>query len=337
MFKKNKIAVAKHSEINEIMNYINSYWKRGHILARNKIFFLFQHGNGKKLNYIISKNEKNKINGIIGFINPCKKKKLDVWTTLWLVKKNSIDPMLGINLLQFVKKIGFRSISSIGIGYDTIDIYKYLGFTVDKLNHFFYPNDKILNKEISIFPKKIKRFFISKINNKYNISKITAEELRRKFTFSNYKSRIPFKNWEYFNKRYFLHPIFKYQVFGIFLKKKLISILVMREVHIKSSSALRVIDYYGEESPFKYLYNFFKELINTNNYEYIDLLCHGMNKKIIESAGFIEIPLKSKKIIIPNYFDPFIKKNIPIYFYIDKKLDSHVRFFKGDADQDRPN
>ena len=336
--KKNKILVAKNSDIREIMNFINSYWKKNHILARDKKFFLFQHSNRKKLNFIISKNKKNKINGIIGFIKASKNNNSDVWTSTWKVLKNSIDPMLGVRLLEFIKKLGYRSIMSAGINIDTIGIYKYLGYSTGKLDHFFLPNKKFIHNKIGIIPKKLKDLnFVPRKNKKYNIFKISSKNLKEKFSFSSYRLRIPFKDWNYFNSRYFLHPNFKYQIYGIFLKKKLISIIVMRDVSKKSSSILRIIDYYGEETPFKYLSDFFNSLIIVNDYEYIDLLCYGMKKKIIESAGFIEVPIKSKKIVIPNYFDPFLKKNIPIYFYVNKKLNSNLRIFKGDGDQDRPN
>ena len=138
MTKKNKILVAKNSDMKEIMNFINSYWKKNHILAKNKKIFLFQHGNKKKLNFIISKNEKNKINGIIGFIKASKDNNSDVWTSTWKVLKNSIDPMLGVRLLEFIKKLGYRSIMSAGINLDTVGIYKYLGYSTGKLDHFFF-------------------------------------------------------------------------------------------------------------------------------------------------------------------------------------------------------
>jgi hypothetical protein len=246
--------------------------------------------------------------------------------------------MLGVRLLEFIKKLGYRSIMSAGINLDTIGIYKYLGYSTGKLEHFFLPNKNLLNNKIGKIPKKLKKLnFESRINKKYDILKITSKNLKEKFPFSSYRLRIPFKDWNYFNSRYFLHPNFRYQIYGIFLKKKLISIIIMREVKMKSSSILRIIDFYGEEEPFKYLSDFFYGLIIANNYEYIDLLCYGMKKKIIESAGFIEVPIKSKKIVIPNYFDPFLKENIPIYFYVNKKLNSNLRIFKGDGDQDRPN
>jgi hypothetical protein len=44
-----------------------------------------------------------------------------------------------------------------------------------------------------------------------------------------------------------------------------------------------------------------------------------------------------KDIIIPHYFEPFLKKNISLdYAYINKTEESYT-LFKADGDQDRPN
>ena len=166
----------------------------------------------------------------------------------------------------------------------------------------------------------------------------TPEELKNGFPFELYKSRIPYKDWDYFNKRYFLHPVFNYEIYAITLNGEILSILVLREVNFNSSSILRIVDYYGEEIPFGSLNNFFTKLMVRSQSEYIDLYCYGMNEDTIKSSGFIEVPENSDEIIIPNYFEPFLKKNIQIYFYIDHSLeDSRIRIFKADGDQDRPN
>jgi hypothetical protein len=331
------LSIARIDEIKKIMNFIHHEWRANHILSLNKKLFLFQHKNKKKLNFIISKNSSKKITGIIGFIKASKSKKADVWTTMWKSSKNSKDPMLGILLLNYLKKQGYRTIISSGIQFDTKKIYDYLGYSTGKMDHFFFPNINIKNPVIATYPKNIMLKKKFKKNKNYFIDKIDSEILRKKFPFKVYKSKIPFKDWEYFNDRYFLHPFFNYKMYGIFFKKKLVSILIFRETNINSSKVLRIIDFYGEEKTFKYLGEFFFNFLKEKNYEYIDLVCFGLQHKLIYSSGFIKIPQKSKKIIVPNYFNPLIRKNIALYFFVDKKKLHNVKIFKGDGDQDRPN
>ena len=339
MSKKNELSIAKIKDVDEIMKYIDLEWKKDHILSINKDFFNFQHENGENINFIISRNEDQKINGIIGYILASDDLKADAWTTTWKVSGNNGESMLGVRILEYLRSMGHRTIMSVGIGIDTIDIYEYLGYSTGKLKHFFIPNIEVNTNKIGSIPNwlKEKTSFDDK-KTKYEISKITSEELKNGFPFELYKSRIPYKDWNYFNKRYFLHPVFNYEIYAITLNGEILSILVLREVNFNSSSILRIVDYYGEEIPFGSLNNFFTKLMVRSQSEYIDLYCYGMNEDAIKSSGFIEVPENSDEIIIPNYFEPFLKKNIQIYFYIDHSLeDSRIRIFKADGDQDRPN
>lgn len=331
------LSIAKLSETKKIMNFIHHEWKTNHILSKNKKLFLFQHKNKNNLNFVISKNLSKKITGIIGFIKASRNKKSDVWTTMWKSSKSSKNPMLGILLLKYLKKMGFRTIISSGIKFETQEIYKYLGFSTGKMDHFFLPNLDIKKPLIAIYPKNIKIKMKFKKNKNYTIDTIDNETLKKKFPFKNYKSKVPFKDWNYFNNRYFFHPFFNYKIYGVFYKKKILSIIVLREIEINSIKILRIIDFYGQDKSFRYLGTFFQRLLKAKNYEYIDLVCFGLDQEIIYSAGFTKIPLKSKKLVVPNYFNPLIRENTPLYFFVDKKKIHNLKIFKGDGDQDRPN
>ena len=63
---------------------------------------------------------------------------------------------------------------------------------------------------------------------------------------------------------------------------------------------------------------------------------------MLSPDGFFEETLATRinqkldNLIIPNYFNPYLQKNIEIYFFVDSKKIDKVRLFKGDGDQDRP-
>ena len=68
-------------------------------------------------------------------------------------------------------------------------------------------------------------------------------------------------------------------------------------------------------------------------YEYIDFYLYGIEDDILRDAGFV---LQDDDVnIIPNYFEPFVQKNISLDFYADSL--EEIILFKGDGDQDRPN
>ena len=62
----------------------------------------------------------------------------------------------------------------------------------------------------------------------------------------------------------------------------------------------------------------------------------GVPINLLEEAGLTNRK-NEEGLIIPNYFEPFVKENVDItYAY---KADDHhppIRLFKGDGDQDRP-
>lgn len=73
-----------------------------------------------------------------------------------------------------------------------------------------------------------------------------------------------------------------------------------------------------------------------NQIEYIDFLCSGFDQNLLTNLGFNK---KEKKQIIPNYFEPFIKKNINVNLctMINKYKKNKTVILKGDGDQDRIN
>ena len=61
---------------------------------------------------------------------------------------------------------------------------------------------------------------------------------------------------------------------------------------------------------------------------------YGIPSDIIETLGFDLLDPKGN-LVIPNYFEPFLRKNILIDIAIKSKHDCVI--FKADSDQDRPS
>jgi hypothetical protein len=330
------ISIEKISDTNEIMNFINNEWKQNHILSSNKRFFLYEYKNRKALNFIIHKNQSNKIDGILGFLKSSSDKNASIWTTMWKVSKFNGSPMLGIELLNFLKKKGYKSLMSIGINKNTEEIYEYLGFKVGSLDQYFIINEKIDKYQIAIIKKKFKKKKII-TNTKKIFKKLNINDLKKNFNFEKYLYYKPYKNFNYFKKRFFDHPIYKYDIYGVFEKSNLSSILVIRVVRYKKSTCMRIIDFYGSDSSFSIHISHLKKTMYENNHEYIDFFSKGLDKKIIFESGFKILNIKNNDVIIPNYFEPFVQNNKKISFFCDKSNFKNIRLFKGDGDQDRPN
>ena len=110
---------------------------------------------------------------------------------------------------------------------------------------------------------------------------------------------------------------------------------VTREIKYLNSKCLRLIEYFGYFEKSFDLKNEFQKICDNSNFEFIDFYNYGIKKNILLSSGF-SLNYFSNKLIIPNYFSPFVMKNIKLrfaYYPPNKKM----LFFKGDCDQDRPN
>jgi hypothetical protein len=70
--------------------------------------------------------------------------------------------------------------------------------------------------------------------------------------------------------------------------------------------------------------------------EYIDMYCHGVLEDPLRSSGMIQLD-PAGDVIIPNHFEPFLKKNVVIHWAYKSSASVHPLVLKADADQDRPN
>ena len=99
------------------------------------------------------------------------------------------------------------------------------------------------------------------------------------------------------------------------------------------SSCLRIIDIIGNIKCGINLSGVLSSLLINYDCEYIDCLNSGIEEKYFKELGF---SLKNNQTIIPEYFEPFVRKNIDIYIAYRPKINNFI-IYKGDGDQDRPN
>ena len=105
--EKYDIRLAEYDEIDEIMQFIDEYWRKDHILARDRSFFEYEMVNGERVNFVIAKDkDTNKIHGIHGFLSASKDIKPDMWGCIWKVIPGSMG-MLGLEIVKFSGLVDF--------------------------------------------------------------------------------------------------------------------------------------------------------------------------------------------------------------------------------------
>ncbi len=321
--KKYIINIATPGDKKKILNFINKFWKKNHILIKSKKLFDFQHKGKKKLNWVIAKNKiTQKIEGILGLIskNYYSKgyisKNDDIWIAIIMVAY-PLRPSkgLGTQMIKFFyKKFNPNSISAIGINQAVSNLYKKIGFKIEYLNQYYL--------------KKLKKINKLKFEDQKHLNITT--DFTKIIKFKNYDQK--FKNYKYFLNRYFKHPIYKYHLFIVYEKKIIKNFIVLRIIKYKNKKAIRIVDI-GNINLIKiFKKNFFLHLINLFKANHVDFINYGLKKLTIKKIG-----LKLRKnVFIPHHFEPYEEKNIDVMIsYISKDKNFYV--FKGDSDLDRPS
>ncbi|MBE6024106.1 MAG: hypothetical protein E7231_13060 [Cellulosilyticum sp.] len=339
--EKYDIRLANRGDIQSIMQFINEYWCEGHIMAKDRILFEYEYVDKDNVNFVLAIDKETKcIEGIFGFINTSYTEEYDkkyIWGSMWKVNdKHDNIPLLGIELARRVHDLTHckRHIGNGANSNTTIPLRRlFFGEKVAKMKQYYYLNTSMSEYKIAKIEKQ-EIFGVPKVEkNKYVIKFNSMEEVKKEFKVEAVDA-IPYKDSWYVEKRFFKHPYYKYNVYGIREEDyKVGALLVTRHVEYGGSKVIRIMDYIGKQELFsKISSTLYQEMIE-GNYEYIDMYTLGFKEEYILEAGF---KLKDDQDIniIPNYFEPFLRENVDIWCHYK---DEETLFFKADGDQDRPN
>lgn len=328
--------LAYEEEIDKIMTFIRNYWgKPNHILANDREFFVYEYCPVKRPNVYLAVDKKTDeiaaIHCLYFYEKEYIKGKTDLSTGMFLANPYVKVPFVGIELHKRVlEDLQPRSYISPGVNMRTSAplLKRFLHHKVERMLHFYLLGDTSKQRIGKIINPPEERNIFSEPQEEL-IRYCNSDVMYSIFDDDLFKTRMPYKDRWYVERRYFNHPIYKYELFGISNK----TVIVCREVKVEDATILRIVDILGDPGQIRYVGKALKHLIQQNNYEYIDLYEQKMNIDDLLEAGFTERRVDDDN-IIPNYFEPFLQKNIEIW--VNRKDD--VSFcFKADGDQDRPN
>ncbi len=329
------------SDYPKIIKFIKDHWKSDHALVLSKELMDFQHynRNSKSYNFIVAENQiTGEYDSLQGYIPTWQfdyslLENGDYWGAIWKTRDDiendeksiiGVDVNLGLRELPFCKSVGGIGMSKYSIK-AALNLHQKVGFM-----HQYY----ILNKDCHIFKiaANVNSSLLSPLfqsNEKVmTIKKISFDEIRNIKCYYR-----PYKTITYLMNRYQKHPIFRYDVYGIFDNNIMNCVLITRKISINGSNILRVIDVLGKLEG--NIYYSMQNVLNEENCEYVDILNYGIDNDVFFNMGFRELDYDNSEIIIPNYFEPFEQSNVKLYMTYRCKFEYVA--FKGDADQDRPN
>ena len=333
------------NEIDDVVEFIDHFWKKGHILVKSRELMDWQHLDkiNNRYNFVLARHrESGKIYAILGFITTQffdpEIKKILLWAAIWKTRDDINASGLGIMLYYHLKiNLDIETLCISGISEEAKSNYKSLGFIVGQENQYFFPNPIMKRFLIAQGIEKFQNINLHNSNG-WAIKALSHENYRLLdkdaeyfFHNSHYKSK------EYHEKRYYLHPIYKYLFYAIMQNECTKAIMILRESPANGSNCIRLVEYIGDYTLLANVKESINELLIEKNYEYMDLVLTGIDDQILSKGGFTNIRSDSS-IIIPNYFEPYVAQNIDIgYAYTSTDPTLHLIITKGDADQDRPS
>jgi len=329
------------NEVEKLVSFIDNHWKKGHALVKSRVLLDFQHYNkaDDTYNFIVAENNETKeYDALVGFIPTSQyDSKLaengDYWGAIWKfredVSNGEINNVAFYIWKRIFKQPFFHSYAAIGISQIAKRIYEVSRIPVAVLNHYYIANESVDSFEIGA---KLQKGNPGLSQVKSSISEIDIETIDEECITAVYR---PFKSIEYLKNRYKNHPIYKYNFWGVYTDK-LNAIFVVRKVVVGGSSILRVVDVLGDLSVLGNIYDEIQVKLKESGSEYLDLMNYGIKKDVFSNMGFQLLDIEQEDIILPNYFEPFEKRNVAIEIAYKAQYEGYVAF-KGDSDQDRPN
>lgn len=323
---------AEHKDITDIMRFMDEHWKPGHILAKDRDFFEWQFVDGDKLNVFIGVDETDgKIYGMMGAIVYNKSANPDISGCNWKVIKSS-NPVLGLELADCMhKQLNVRYNCGLGFSDKAVRLNKLLGRTIGMMDHYYRLGDR---KDYKI--AKVERKIIPEVEETgYTLELIhSVKEMEQVISEEELAKQLLSKDYAYIDKRYFKHPIYHYDIWKVVDKEQTShSVLVTREEEMESSKICKIIDHYGRMEDLGRITTALDCLMEEKKYEFVDVYSYGIPAEIYESGGFCRCDENCEN-IIPNYFHPFVRENIPLQ--VENAPLEGLRMFRGDSDQDRP-
>lgn len=330
------IRLAVYEDIPQIMEFIDTHWKKDHILARDRAFFEYQYVSKGEVNVVLSvEDASGAINGMLGFVPYSRLGESEIIYALWKVIQTD-DPFLGMKLMKFLKDQSNGQVNACaGINDLTIPMYQFMGFQTGSFVQWYRLSENTAEKTLRIASvENHEKPELQEIQWEWK-EYLQYADFEKDYAAAELKEHgvCPYKPAEYIRYRYFEHPSFTYRVFGLVgEEQKVETFVVIRLQQYDGAVALRVIDCIGEMKHMERAGGMIDTLLAQTGAEYADIFEVGIPAETMLRGGWLQVEGSGN--IFPDYFAPYVQKNVKINY---SSTEPNIVLFKGDGDQDRPN
>lgn len=327
-----RIRFATPGDRGAVVDFIARYWSASHAFVQYPQLFDYEHMVDGELRFVLAfERPYERLVGIQGYILCSRDDNPDVWGAIWKVADTRV-PALGYRMHQYLKDAFAPGIyTGVGVNANTFGLHKKMQHRIGHLDHWYRLAARDDYRLAAIGSATIAPLTAAGTAlREYP----TFGALSTVFDAARFRHQRPYKDAWYIERRFFDHPAYRYRMFGLHTgATQADAVLVGREVFQNGVTALRFVDLLGDASALAGASHAIQALIDDKEYEYVDFYCHGIAPELMRAAGFVRKDPQGDN-VIPNYFEPFLQKNIPLAYVTG---DDSVRICKADADQDRPN
>ncbi len=336
-----KFKICEKEDLPRLLTFIDTYWRKNHILVRSKEILDFQYYNREtgKYDFVLAENtQTGELDGIRGWIrvdqyDPALAQYDEVWSAVSKVRtdvENNEIKVLGSYLWRYLEK--HKGFGTVGISRFSFAMHTAIRHKTCSLGQYFILNRETKDFKIAVVPSNYQIPEIPK-GSKWHLREIDDINTISDDAVPAYYR--PFKSKTYLINRFAKHPVYHYHFYGIYEDNELKVIIVGKFVEINGGKILRIVDVWGLLEGVGCLYEDFQTILHESASEYVDFLCFGIDDSVFQNMGFDRLDPEQDRLIIPNYFEPFEAKNIVINGAY--KPAERYCMFKADADQDRPS
>lgn len=329
------------ADVDDVMRFIDDYWRKGHILASNRTMFDWQHRcQDNTYNFLLAWSDDGVLLGILGYIpasryDPAIAAEDDlVWLALWKTRPDAGRAGLGLALLRELGRLHPGAQLGVnGINVTHPPMYRSLGFQSDELQQYYISNPDVTGALIG--PGTDGQALPVPRPGAATFEQLDAAALTALNLQASGAPVAPLKSPAYFIRRFIDHPVYAYRVVAIRLDGQTRGILAMRVDQHGDSRAMRIVDFLGDEQALAQSGTALHDAMNAAGAQYADVWQFGLTDQHLLAAGFAAVGETGP--VVPTYFEPFVPTRARIFFAIKPGTGRTPRVFKADGDQDRPN
>jgi len=192
--EKYDIGFCPIDKVEDLVLFIDKYWKKDHIFVLSRKLLDWQHLDKKnnRYNFVIATDKNTKeIHSILGFVTTSqyddKINNTLAWACIWKVRDEISVKGLGVSLYHYLKcNLKPETLCVLGISKETVGIYQKWNFKTGEMNHYYILNDSLNDYKILKNYENIPKCFDSPANTDKTFKNSIMALLLQK-TFTNLK------------------------------------------------------------------------------------------------------------------------------------------------------